>query len=143
MITDADVRAGARNAMIADSLDSVLTGGIFSGPGAGERVPPYAQLSARPKRVQLYIPATSGEVYVDFRRLMVAVWGVGQTAVSSLMKQVATSLCRHNWQVTSLPIANCLPEDDGATLVPDPESREGEDVWKGTVVLEVAARGVI
>ena len=152
MLTDADILVAAANVLNgagligADTITEARAGRLV-----GNRTLPYAQLESKATKKIRYLEGVGGAPYVTFHRLTFTLYGIGMVAVSGLLKQVATAFDAQGMvivnPVTGNPdpnanLVHCLPEDDSGQLVPDPDVKTGEDIWKGVLAWSVAFSAV-
>ncbi len=122
----------------------MVTGGQYSGRLVGGRALPYAVVGSKATKKQRYTEgADPGSPYVSWHLLTILVYGIGQAATGELMKAVATAFEVQDLAIPGAVLVECVPADDSGNLEEDPDTKSGEDIWKGRLTWDVCFGGTL
>lgn len=142
MITPADIATAVVNRWNAAGLATTVTGGIRSGRLVATE-PPYAQVEARAAGQTYYTEGGTGAPYVANFVATVRVYGIGEAAIGGHLRSTATALGQQDWTVPNGTFMHAYLAEGFPTLEPDPNTRQGEDIWVGTLAYDVMASGTL
>lgn len=126
-----------------DELPDLVPGGLHAdrapaSPPAELKLP-YAVIKCEqgPTANQHYAPAGPGQAFLDYRHVLIEVYGSDQEAVAVIMTKMRE---RFDWKPLTVPNASfkrCMPLDEDEDLAPDATTKDGQDVWMGQLGWEV------
>lgn len=97
---------------------------------------PYAQLACTISRPpEKFAPVVSGSKFLDFRKVTIKIWQIGQQACADILKLVVAAF--PEYLVLALDGGTCKRVKSLGNTVEKDKQKAGDDRWKGTLTLEV------
>lgn len=130
---DQDVKQGAFTTWksFVETTAAVSPDKCFAGPLPGQPCPPYMQLDCvQDGERQIFTGFGPGADYLDYRKLIVRFWAVGETALAPLV-----GLAQAAFMPTFvIPVGQVLHSLPGNEMTADDKSLfEGNPVWRAEV----------
>jgi hypothetical protein len=127
-----DVTQAIEAAWTAGNLASSVPGGLHAVPLATKRpLSPYATLEVtKDARANLW---TTGAAYIDYRRVKVILYGVGQTALGTVVSKVLLAIWKNgaNYIALAIPNATWMRTEYLSDDIKLEEPVAGDDVRSG------------